>query len=62
MNSLHTRLRRIEAATPETRHNHRVVLERVGGEAEADRQQAKLEAEGYTVIHVQFVSPDDMRL
>ena len=56
--SLQTRLRKIEAATPEAPQNHRVVFEPVGGKEQADREQAELEAQGHTVMRVQFVSAD----
>ena len=61
MNSLQTRLRKIEAATPETQGSFRVVFERIGGREKADREQVELEAQGHTVMRVQFVSADKMR-
>ena len=50
MNRLQTRLRRLEKATPGAYGSLRVVLEPVGAEAKADRQQAELEAQAYTDI------------
>jgi hypothetical protein len=61
MSRLETRVRQLEKATPGTPHACRVVYERVGGEAEADREQAELEAEGHTVMRVVFVSADNGR-
>jgi hypothetical protein len=61
MNSLKTRLRRIEGATPEAPVSCRIVYESVGGKDEADREQAELEAQGHTVMRVVFVSTDNGR-
>jgi len=61
MKALQTRLRKIEAAAPEAHRGHKVVFEPAGGKEQADREQGELEALGYTVIRVRFVSPGDMR-
>jgi hypothetical protein len=48
-------------ATPEAPGSCRVVYEKVGGKAEADREQAELEAQGHHVMRVRFVSADNGR-